>query len=85
MTFDEFRLVAAHQAINPDAAVLEYAGTGKAVQTGRCYQQKYITVLIFRDGRISHWKDYWNPFSVLIAIGESESEPNQGSRNAGGK
>jgi ketosteroid isomerase-like protein len=74
MTFDEFRLVAAHQTINPDAAVLEYEGTGKAVQTGRFYQQKYITVLIFRDGRISHWKDYWNPISVLNAIGESDSE-----------
>ena len=85
MTFDEFRLVAAHQTINPDAAVLEYEGTGKAVQTGRCYQQKYITVLIFRDGRISHWKDYWNPISVLNAIGESQLEPNQGSRNAGEK
>ena len=81
MIFDEFRLVAAHQTFNPDVAVLEYEGSGKAVQTGRLYQQKYITVLTFRDGRISHWKDYWNPISVLNAIGESDSEPNQGRRN----
>lgn len=85
MIFDEFRLAAAHQTINPDVAVLEYEGTGKAVQTGRSYQQKYITVLTFRDGRISHWKDYWNPISVLNAIGESDSEPSQGPRNAGRK
>lgn len=85
MTFEEFRLVAAHQTINPDVAVLEYEGTGKAVRTGRSYQQKYITVLTFRDGRISHWKDYWNPIRVLNAIGESDSEPNRGARNAGRK
>ena len=85
MTFQEFRLVAAHQTINPNVAVLEYEGTGKAVQTGRSYQQQYITVLTFRDGRISHWKDYWNPISVVNAIGESDSEPNQGARNAGRK
>jgi hypothetical protein len=63
-----------HQTINPDVAVLEYEGTGKAVQTGRSYQQKYITVLTFREGRISHWKDYWNPMSVLSATGKSDSE-----------
>lgn len=85
MAFDEFRLVAAHQSINPDVAVLEYEGKGKAVQTGRSYQQKCITVLTFRDGRISHWKDYWNPIGVLNAIGESDSEPNQGRRNDGRK
>jgi ketosteroid isomerase-like protein len=45
MTFDEFRLVAAHQSINPDVAVLEYEGKGEAVQTGRSYQQKYIPCL----------------------------------------
>lgn len=70
LTLDEIRLVAAHQTTNPDVAVLEYEGTGKATQTGRSYLQKYITVLTFRDGRISHWKDYWNPVNVFTATGE---------------
>jgi uncharacterized protein len=64
MTFNEFRLVAADQTINPNVSVLEYEGPGKAARTGRCYQQKYIAVLTFRDGR----KDYWNPISVLNKI-----------------
>ena len=75
LTLDEIRPVAAHQTGNPDVAILEYEGMGKATQTGRPYQQKYITVLTFRDRRIAHWKDYWNPVSVLAATGEPGSMP----------
>lgn len=66
MTHDEIRLVAEHQTTNPNVAILEYEGTGKATQTERPYLQKYITVLTFREGRISHWKDYWNPVNVVL-------------------
>ena len=75
LTLDGIRPVAAHRTDDPDVAILEYEGTGKATQTGRPYQQKYITVLTFRDGRIAHWKDYWNPVSVLAATGEPGSVP----------
>ena len=75
LTLDEIRLVASHRTDDPDVAILEYEGTGKATQTGRSYQQKYITVLTFRDGRIARWKDYWNPLSVLEATGEPGSVP----------
>ena len=66
MTHDEICLVAEHQTTNPNAAILEYEGTGKATQTEWPYLQKYITVLTFREGRISHWKDYWNPVNVVL-------------------
>jgi ketosteroid isomerase-like protein len=68
LILDEIRFVAAHQTANPDVAIVEYEGTGRFVQTGRCYLQQYIAVLTFRDGRICHWKDYWNPLNVLNAM-----------------
>ena len=70
LTLDKIRLVAAHQTADPDVAILEYEGAGQATQTGKPYQQQYITVLTFRNGRIAHWKDYWNPVSVLNATEE---------------
>ncbi len=73
LTLTKIRPVAVHRTADPNVAVLEYEGTGKAVQTGRSYLQKYITVLTFRDGLISHWKDYWNPLSVMTATAESDS------------
>jgi uncharacterized protein len=72
LVLDETRLIAAHETANPSVGILEYEGKGKATKTGRPYLQKYITVLTFRDGLISHWKDYWNPVSVLNATSESD-------------
>jgi ketosteroid isomerase-like protein len=69
------RLISTDSLWYPDVAALEYEGTGKAAKTGRSYLQKYITVLTFREGRISHWKDYWNPVNVLTATAESDSAP----------
>ena len=75
LTLDEIRFVAAHQTDDPSVAILEYEGAGRATQTGKPYQQQYITVLTFRDGKIAHWKDYWNPVNVLNATGQSDLTP----------
>jgi ketosteroid isomerase-like protein len=75
LTLHETRLVAAHQTTTPNVAILEYEGISWATQTERPYLQKYLTVLTFRQGRISHWTDYWNPVSVLNATGEPGSAP----------
>lgn len=49
LTLDEIHLVAAHQTIDLNIAVLEFEGRGKYTQSGRPYFQKYISVLTFRD------------------------------------
>jgi hypothetical protein len=67
---------------NPNVAVLEVEGRGKAVQTGRPYVQQHITLLTFRDGRISHWKDYWNPMNVLTATAEPDQKRLQDAKDA---
>lgn len=69
----EVKHVATHWTANLTVIILEYEGAGRIVQTGRSYHQKYISVLTVRDGRISHWKDYWNPVSVLVATGDLSS------------
>lgn len=66
----EITSVTTHRTTNPHIAILEYEGAGESLQTSRAYRQKYITVLTFRDGLICHWKDYWNPVSVLAATGD---------------
>ena len=73
LSLEETHLIAAHQTADQNVGILEYEGKGKATKTGRPYRQKYITVLTFRNGQILHWKDYWNPVSVLDATSESGS------------
>ena len=78
LVLEETRLTAVHETADPNVGILEYEGTGTATKTGRPYRQKYITVLTFRSGQISHWKDYWNPVSVLDATSRSDSIPSEG-------
>ncbi len=75
LVLEETRLIAAHETADPNVGILEYEGQGKAAKTGRPYRQKYITVLTFHNGKIRHWKDYWNPMSVLDATSEPGSTP----------
>jgi ketosteroid isomerase-like protein len=43
------------------------------VATGAPYNQLYISVVTLRDGRIAHYRDYWNPLVVLTALGGTEA------------
>jgi hypothetical protein len=56
MTFDEFRLVAAHQTINLDAAVLEYEGTGRWRSFQRISLASFGTILRQLWASKSPWK-----------------------------
>ena len=67
LVLDEIHPTTLHETTDPNVGIVEYEGRGKAVQTGRPYVQQYITVLTFLDGKIAHWKDYWNPENVLGA------------------
>jgi ketosteroid isomerase-like protein len=49
--------------------VLEYAGHGKGVVTGKPYHQNYISIATIRDRKIVHWRDYSNPLVVVDTIG----------------
>jgi uncharacterized protein len=49
--------------------VFEFSCTGRGVRTGAPYDQDYISVVTLRDGRITRYRDYWNPSVVLTALG----------------
>jgi len=60
-------------ASDPDMVVLEFYGHGEGVLTKEAYDQRYISVIRMRDGNIVHYKDYWNPISLLRAVKGSET------------
>ncbi|MGF7146453.1 hypothetical protein FHS96_000062 [Sphingomonas zeicaulis] len=53
-------------------AVLEFSGRAHAHEGGLRYDQDYVSVLDLRDGRISRYRDYWNPGILLAALGGVE-------------
>lgn len=57
-----------------DAFVLEFEVHGRHARTNAVYEQRYISVIELRDGRIQLYRDYWNPLAILAAL-----EPLNGS------
>ena len=56
-----------HETTDPEVVILEFDGHGRSVKTGEAYEQRYISVIHARGGKIVHFKDYWNPIQGLKA------------------
>ncbi|WP_326551292.1 nuclear transport factor 2 family protein [Micromonospora sp. NBC_01813] len=63
----EFSEPTVHQSTDPTVVIAEFTSTGTVVATGQPYQMPYIAVLTVRDGKIAHYRDYWDPI-VAAAV-----------------
>ena len=52
-----------------DVFVLEFEGRGRGLKTGKPYAQSYVSVIRVEGGRITQYRDYWNPLVVLDTMG----------------
>ncbi|WBB80298.1 nuclear transport factor 2 family protein [Micromonospora sp. WMMD882] len=64
-----FSGVVHHDTVDPELVVAEFEAVGTALVSGRPFRQRYVSLLWLRDGRITRYRDYWNPLAVLAAIG----------------
>jgi uncharacterized protein len=65
--FEKLSNLEAHQTVNPGVAIFEMTAAGRVKDTGEPYEMSYVVVLTVRDGRITHYRDYWNPLKALQA------------------
>lgn len=65
IAFNRMGEPAVHPSTDPDIVVLEFEGCGRGVATGEPYDQRYILVIRTPGGRVTHYRDYWNPLAVL--------------------
>ena len=71
MTFRMFtdfalELTEVHACLDPDELIAEYRSTARVIRNGNDYKNRYIGVFRFRDGRISHWKEFHNPVATNV-------------------
>lgn len=59
--------VIVHETADPEVVIIEFDGHGQALKVGEPYEQRYISVIRTRGGKIVHYKDYWNPIQGLKA------------------
>lgn len=58
-----------HDTADPRLAIAEFGSTGRALTTGKPYEQTCITVVHVDDqGRITRFVDYWNPLVAIEAL-----------------
>lgn len=58
---------------DPDACCLEMGVRGRVTETGAPYEQKYISIIETRDGKITLYREYWNPLASMDAGGGREA------------
>lgn len=61
----DFPYVEMHQTTAAQTIVVEMRAVGRLVETGSPYDMTYIAVVTVEDGRITRYRDYWNPLLVL--------------------
>ena len=67
IAFDRMGEPTVHPSTDPNVVIIEFEGFGHGVETGEPYDQSYVSVIRTGGGRITHYRDYWNPLVVLRA------------------
>ena len=65
--------VRAYQAVDPDVAFVEFKGE-MTLQNGAPYNNTYIAKVEARDGRLRHFKEFFNPLVDLAAGNPRQAE-----------
>lgn len=73
LTLESCTLSNYYRTDKPGVVIVEYTGLGHGTQTGKVYDQRYLSVLTTKDRKIVHWRDYWDPIAALEAIGGAEA------------
>jgi ketosteroid isomerase-like protein len=66
--FSSFRLQLdeVHDCVDPDKLIFEYHSDAVVERNGNAYKNRYIGVVRFRDGKISHWREFHNPEATRV-------------------
>ncbi|WP_030680016.1 nuclear transport factor 2 family protein [Streptomyces rimosus] len=64
-----------HLTDDPNTVIAEMQATGRVVATGVPYELAYIVVLTAEHGRITRYRDYWNPLAVPASMNAAKSSP----------
>jgi ketosteroid isomerase-like protein len=56
-----------------DVMVAEFACESTAVPTGNQFEMNYVAIVTVKNGKIKHYRDYWNPLVAIQAFGGLEA------------
>lgn len=53
-----------HVSAESPVFIAQYKGSGTVLADGKPYEQKYISVVEVKNGKIVRFQDYWNPLAL---------------------
>ncbi|HEY2071650.1 MAG TPA: nuclear transport factor 2 family protein [Rhizomicrobium sp.] len=62
-----------HPMLDPAAVCIEMGVKGRVVETDAPYVQKYISIIETKGGKVSLFREYWNPLVSMDANGGREA------------
>jgi uncharacterized protein len=68
-----FKNVRKYPTSNPNLLWAEVHGEAVIAATGCHYQQDYVMRLETKEGKIFHYREYWNPISAIEAWGSTQN------------
>ncbi|MEN9869469.1 MAG: hypothetical protein RLZZ171_452 [Cyanobacteriota bacterium] len=68
-----FTNVRKYPTSKPNLLWAEVHGEAVIAATGRHYQQDYVMRLETKEGKIVHYREYWNPISAIKAWGSTQN------------
>lgn len=70
MVIDEMVERRVHPMLNPAMVAAELTIKGRALTTGKPYNQRYVAIFEAKDGKLWRYREYWNPLISIEAFGE---------------
>ena len=61
--------LAVHYDRAASVVVLEHAVHGRVTNTGRAYDNRFVSVVTIKNRKVTHWRDYLDPVAVFDALG----------------
>jgi ketosteroid isomerase-like protein len=58
-----------YRDLDQSVVVLEYAVHGTARQTGRAYDNRFVSIVTVEGGKVARWRDYLDPVAIFDASG----------------
>jgi ketosteroid isomerase-like protein len=52
-----------------DVMVAEFACESTALSTGNAFEMNYVGIVTIQNGKVKHYRDYWNPLVAVQAFG----------------
>ncbi|WEB38528.1 nuclear transport factor 2 family protein [Streptomyces yunnanensis] len=64
----DFPHLTIHQTQRTGTIIAEMSAVGRLVATDEPFAMSYVAVVTVADGRIAHYRDYWNPLAVPASM-----------------